>query len=100
MQKQNRTIRARGDQTVAEDEAAMCLDCGCGKLNDSHGDPRHITMDTIRSAAEASEIPVDEALKNIADGLGQAQGSLSPAPRRRRSCAAARSRAEERRDVE
>jgi hypothetical protein len=53
----------------------MCLDCGCGELNESHGDARHITMDSIRSAAQASEISVDEAIKNISDGLRQAQES-------------------------
>ena len=53
----------------------MCLDCGCGELNESHGDSRHITMDSIRSAAEASEISVDEAINNMSDGLRQAQGS-------------------------
>jgi hypothetical protein len=53
----------------------MCLDCGCSELNESHGDSRHITMDSIRSAAEASEISVDEAIKNVSDGLRQAQAS-------------------------
>ena len=53
----------------------MCLDCGCGKLNEGHGDPRHITMDTIRAAAEASEIPVDEAMKNISEGLQEARAA-------------------------
>ena len=56
-----------------KDIATMCLDCGCGKLNDSHGDSRHITMDSIRAAAEASEIPVQEAMNNIAAGLEQAK---------------------------
>lgn len=55
----------------------MCLDCGCGELNESHGDPRHITMETIRSAAEASEISVDEAMANIAAGMQQASASAS-----------------------
>ena len=53
----------------------MCLDCGCGELNESHGDSRHITMDSIHSAAQASEISVDEAIKNISSGLKQAQES-------------------------
>jgi hypothetical protein len=53
----------------------MCLDCGCGELNESHGDSRHITMDSIRSAAQASEVSVDEAIKNMSDGLRQAQES-------------------------
>jgi hypothetical protein len=34
-----------------------------------------ITMDSIRSAAQASEISVDEAIKNMSDGLRQAQES-------------------------
>lgn len=53
----------------------MCLDCGCGELNESHGDSRHITMDSIQSAAQAAEISVEEAIRNISDGLRQAQGS-------------------------
>jgi hypothetical protein len=47
----------------------MCLDCGCGEPNERHGDDRHITMDDVQAAAEASEISVDEAARNIADGL-------------------------------
>jgi hypothetical protein len=57
----------------------MCLDCGCGELNESHGDPRHITMETIRSAAEASKISLDEAMANIAAGMQQAKASSSAA---------------------
>jgi hypothetical protein len=53
----------------------MCLDCGCGEPNESHGDSRHITMDSIQAAAQASEISVEEAIRNISDGLRQAQGS-------------------------
>jgi hypothetical protein len=59
----------------------MCLDCGCGKLNDAHGDSRHITLDSIRSAAEASQISADEAMSNIAKGLQQAQGSVGQSER-------------------
>jgi hypothetical protein len=55
----------------------MCLDCGCGEPNERHGDDRHIIMDDIRAAAEASEISVDEAKRNIIQGLGQAQSSSS-----------------------
>ena len=51
----------------------MCLDCGCGKPNDKHGDDRHITMDDLRAAAQASEVSVDEAARNIADGVKKAQ---------------------------
>ena len=51
----------------------MCLDCGCGEPNERHGDDRHITMDDVKAAAQASEISVDEAARNIADGVRQAQ---------------------------
>lgn len=53
----------------------MCLDCGCGKPNEAHGDPRHITLDTIRAAAQASEISEREAMENIASGLQQARAN-------------------------
>ena len=57
----------------------MCLDCGCGEPNDRHGDDRHITMDDVKAAAEASEISVDEAARNISDGMRQAQQSSTSA---------------------
>lgn len=51
----------------------MCLDCGCGEPNERHGDERHITLDDVRKAAQASEISVDDAARNIADGVKKAQ---------------------------
>lgn len=61
------------------EEADMCLDCGCGEPNENHGDDRHITTDSIREAAAASEISFDEAVRNIADGLQQVRSSSSSA---------------------
>ena len=55
----------------------MCLDCGCGEPNERHGDDRHITMDDVKAAAEASEISVDDAARNIDDGVRQAQAAGS-----------------------
>jgi hypothetical protein len=57
----------------------MCLDCGCGELNERHGDDRHIIMDDVRAAAQASEISVEEAKRNIVEGLQQGQQSSSSA---------------------
>jgi hypothetical protein len=57
----------------------MCLDCGCGEPNERHGDERHIIMDDVRAAAEASEISVEEAARNISEGLQQARLSQSSA---------------------
>jgi hypothetical protein len=55
----------------------MCLDCGCGEPNERHSDNRHIIMDDVKAAAEASEISVDEAARNITEGMRQAQSSGS-----------------------
>ncbi len=57
----------------------MCLDCGCGEPNERHGDERHALMDDVRAAAEASEISVEEAARNISEGLQQARLSQSSA---------------------
>jgi len=57
----------------------MCLDCGCGEPNERHGDERHIIHDDVRAAAEASELSVEEAARNISDSLKQAQSSGSSA---------------------
>lgn len=51
----------------------MCLDCGCGKPNDDHGDSRHITMNDVERAAEASGISTREAMDNISKGLADAR---------------------------
>jgi len=43
----------------------MCLSCGCGEPDADHDDPRHITMEDLRKAAEAAEISPQEAVENI-----------------------------------
>jgi hypothetical protein len=53
-------------------EETMCLTCGCGILNDDHGDPAHITYDDFKKAADAAEISTDEALKNLQETLAKA----------------------------
>jgi phage-related minor tail protein len=53
----------------------MCLDCGCGEPNESHGDSRHITLDSVRAAAQVSGISENEAMDNIAAGMRQARSS-------------------------
>jgi hypothetical protein len=60
----------------------MCLDCGCGELNERHGDERHITLSDVRTAAAASEISVEEAKRNIVAALSQTQPSAASAEQR------------------
>ena len=50
----------------------MCLTCGCGELNADHGDERHITLDDLKGAAEAANIPLDEAVKNFQETVKKA----------------------------
>jgi hypothetical protein len=45
----------------------MCLDCGCKKPNDDHGNADHITMDKLQRAARASNIDMETAADRIHD---------------------------------
>jgi hypothetical protein len=45
----------------------VCLSCGCHFPNKNHGDHRHITLEDLKSAADASNISVVDAVHNIAD---------------------------------
>ena len=50
----------------------MCLTCGCGEPNADHGDSAHITYDDFKKAADAAEISVDEAARNLQETLQKA----------------------------
>jgi hypothetical protein len=45
----------------------MCMSCGCGKPNDTHGDDANITYDELQAAARASDIDPEQAADNIHD---------------------------------
>ncbi len=53
----------------------MCVSCGCGQVNDDHGDDRNITMKDMRSAAQAANIDVQTAARNIGQSMSQAGAS-------------------------
>jgi 8-oxo-dGTP pyrophosphatase MutT (NUDIX family) len=46
-----------------------CLTCGCHEPFNSHGDHRHITLDELQAAADASNISLDEAADNVDETL-------------------------------
>ena len=48
----------------------MCVSCGCGQLNDDHGDERHITMNRLQEAAKAAKISLADAVANIEQAAG------------------------------
>ena len=43
----------------------MCLNCGCGQPNESHGNEANITLDDVRRAGEANGQSVEESLRNM-----------------------------------
>jgi hypothetical protein len=43
----------------------MCLNCGCGELNEKHGNEANITLDDVRRAGEANGQSVEESLRNM-----------------------------------
>lgn len=43
------------------------MTCGCGHPNDDHGDPRNLTLDAFIQAAESANLPLTEAVGNVAD---------------------------------
>ncbi len=47
----------------------MCWSCGCGKLEDDHGDSRSITTVTLESAAKQCKCSLPEVVGNIVIGL-------------------------------
>ena len=51
----------------------MCLSCGCGSPSDDKGDPRNITLEQLRAAAEAAGISMDEAAANILEGVSKSE---------------------------
>jgi len=43
----------------------MCTSCGCGILDEDHGDYRNLTLTDIEQAAEAANISIEEVEQNI-----------------------------------
>lgn len=49
----------------------MCLNCGCGELNEKHGNEANITLDDVRRAGEANGQSVEESLRNMGSAARQ-----------------------------
>lgn len=52
----------------------MCVSCGCGSMNDNHGDQRNITMDDIQQAAQAAGTSPEQVANNISSACQQMGG--------------------------
>jgi hypothetical protein len=55
----------------------MCVSCGCGQVNDDHGDQRNITLNDVQAAAQAANIDVQTAARNIQQGISQGMSGMS-----------------------
>jgi hypothetical protein len=53
----------------------MCLTCGCGILEDDHGDERHIKYSDLKAAADAAGVSVEEAVNNFNQTVTKAEDS-------------------------
>ena len=62
----------------------MCLDCGCDRPDDDHGDPRHITYSKLMAAALASKIDPEEAANRIYAAIKRIRDAAYDAPQPQR----------------
>ena len=46
----------------------MCVSCGCGRYEESHGDERNITVASLQRAADASNMTLEQVLQNTVQG--------------------------------
>jgi hypothetical protein len=58
----------------------MCISCGCGKIHDNHGDPRHLTLEDIEQAADAAGLSLEQVVQNIQKNTRQTGSSSSSVP--------------------
>jgi hypothetical protein len=52
----------------------MCLNCGCGKPHDSHGNPANITAEDLARAGRANGQSMETSARNILAGVEQLEG--------------------------
>ncbi len=55
----------------------MCASCGCGLVNEDHGDDRHLTLRDLEAAAEAAGIDVGQMVNNLQEAVELAQAETS-----------------------
>ena len=54
----------------------MCLNCGCGEYWDKRGKATNLTMEEVEQAAKGEGASVEDAAKEIINGLNQAMKRL------------------------
>jgi len=54
----------------------MCLNCGCGEYWDKRGNAANITMDDVDNATKGEGMKVEDATREMINGLGAALKQL------------------------
>jgi hypothetical protein len=49
----------------------MCMNCGCGEINERHGNQGNIVLEDVRRAANASGLDMNATVKNLQQSLGR-----------------------------
>jgi hypothetical protein len=59
----------------------MCMNCGCGRPDESHGHPENLTADDIRRAGDVNGQSMRETAQHILATLDQLEREQGPAAR-------------------
>jgi hypothetical protein len=62
------------DHRESEVHFAMCMNCGCGQVNERHK-PTDIVLDDLKAAAQGHDMEVEEAADNIHNGARELKQS-------------------------
>ncbi len=54
----------------------MCLNCGCGEYRDKRGKTTNLTMEDVEKAASGEGMSVEDAAKEMVNGLNEALKQL------------------------
>lgn len=52
----------------------MCMNCGCGEVNERHGNEDNIVAEDVIHAAKASGLDVNATVRNLQDSLRRMGG--------------------------
>lgn len=56
----------------------MCYNCGCGLLDEDHGEAKNITNNSFKAMAETNNMSEEEAKMNMFDALRNDLGNVAP----------------------
>jgi hypothetical protein len=51
------------------------MSCGCGEIDEKHGNDANITWTDVQSAARAADTTPDQVMKNMQEAMGKARSA-------------------------